>query len=151
MVSERWAYCRTQSHHQGGRKLKICPGLSCPYFSDRYFDSLNRKYLPYCEKHKTFLDVDWENQIVFLAEKCTFNESDYQNHIKEYDCICKEIRRRILGGVQVSEGLIKFRERLERLLQTTHIRGEPCWRQQHQLPRDINDISGVDPDRLRYD
>lgn len=99
--------------------MKICPGLSCAYFSDRYFDSFNGKYLPYCEKHRTFLDVDWENQVVFVAEKCICVELDDQSLIGEYNFVCEEIKRRVLSGTQIPSKFIRHRERLEKLLQTT--------------------------------
>ena len=120
MESEGWPHCGTEGHYQGGRKVKICPGLSCAYFSDRYFDSLNRKYLPYCEKYKTFLGVCWENQVVFVAEKCTCTESDNQSLIEEYNFVCEEIKRRVLSGAQIPSKLIRHRERLEKMLQATN-------------------------------
>ena len=76
--------------------------------------------------------------------------SCYNKLIKEYDDICSEIRRRTVGGVKISDGLLYRRDMLETKLSGEHIANEPCWRKDHKLPRNTDDIVGCANERKRY-
>ena len=75
----------------------------------------------------------------------------YDTLVQKYREICEEIYRRAVGGVKISDRLLKRRSELETHLCCEHISEEPCWRQGHKLPRETDEIVGFTEKRKRYD
>lgn len=75
----------------------------------------------------------------------------YDMIVQEYEEICKEICRRAVGGVKISDVLLKRRDELETHLCCDHIPGEPCWREAYKLPRETDEITAFAEERKRYD